>query len=199
MICMRTKTFDTDEALLAALSVFWERGFENTNLPELLKSMGVGRASFYNAFDSKRDVFLKSLDLYFANVDAHLAALMANVQDSDDAVAALIDGILGVAKNARSGSTGWRGCFIGNTALELGGNDAEIADRLKVGIEVLKAQFKRALSLPSIAGTKRSEVEIDRLALHLVANIQGLLVLAKSGLAEADIKAARASLLTTLT
>ncbi len=199
MIYMRTKTFDTDDALLAALSVFWERGFENTNLPELLESMGVGRASFYNAFDSKRDVFLKSLDLYFANVDAHLAALTADATDSDRAVAALVDGILDVAKNARAGSTGWRGCFIGNTALELGGNDAEVAARLKVGIEVLKAQFKRALSLPSAVGIQRSEVQIDRLALHLVANIQGLLVLAKSGLAEADIKAARASLLTTLT
>jgi len=196
---MRTKTFDTDEALLAALSVFWQRGFESTNMPELLESMGVGRASFYNAFDSKRDVFLKSLDLYFANVDAHLTALSANAENSDGAVAALIDGILDVARNARSGSTGWRGCFIGNTALELGANDREIADRLTLGIQVLRAQFKRALSLPSAVGTKRPDVEIDRLALHLVANIQGLLVLAKSGLAEADIKIARTTLLTTLT
>jgi TetR/AcrR family transcriptional repressor of nem operon len=196
---MRTKTFDTDEALLAALSVFWERGFESTNMPELLESMGVGRASFYNAFESKRDVFLKSLDLYFANVDAHLTALAANAESSDSAVAALIDGVLEVARNARSGSTGWRGCFIGNTALELGAYDQEIADRLKTGIHVLKAQFKKALSLPSAAGTRRSDVEIDRLALLLVANIQGLLVLAKSGLAEADIKTARTTLLTTLT
>ncbi len=195
---MRSKTFDTDEALLAALSVFWERGFESTNMPELLESMDVGRASFYNAFDSKRDIFLKSLDLYFANVDAHLTALIANAKHSEGAVAALVDGILEVARNARSGGSGWRGCFIGNTALELGANDQEIADRLRVGIEVLKAQFKRALSLPSTSGTRRSDAEIDRLALHLVANIQGLLVLAKSGLAEADIKTARTTLLTTL-
>src|SRR5882724_10061058 len=132
---MRTKTFDTDEALLAALSVFWQRGFESTNMPELLESMGVGRASFYNAFDSKRDVYLKSLDLYFANVDAHLTALIANAENSEDAVAALVDGILDVARNATSGGTGWRGCFIGNTALELGAHDREIADRLRIGIE----------------------------------------------------------------
>jgi TetR/AcrR family transcriptional regulator, transcriptional repressor for nem operon len=195
---MRPKTFDTDEALLAALSVFWERGFESTNMPELLEQMNVGRASFYNAFDSKRDVFLKSLDLYFANVDAHLTALVANTETSERAVAALVDGILEVAKNARTGSSGWRGCFLGNTALELGANDREIADRLRVGIEVLKAQFKRALALPSAAGAKRRDSEIDALALHLVANIQGLLVLAKSGLAEADVKIARTTLLATL-
>jgi TetR/AcrR family transcriptional regulator, transcriptional repressor for nem operon len=196
---MRSKTFDTDEALLAALSVFWERGFESTNMPELLEQMSVGRASFYNAFDSKRDVFLKSLDLYFANVDSHLAALVANTETSEQAVATLVDGILEVAKNARTGGSGWRGCFLGNTALELGANDREIADRLRIGIEVLKAQFKRALALPSAAGKKRRASEIDALALHLVANIQGLLVLAKSGLAEADIKTARTTLLATLT
>jgi TetR/AcrR family transcriptional repressor of nem operon len=196
---MRNKTFDTDEALLAALSVFWERGFEGTNMPELLETMEVGRASFYNAFDSKRDVFLKSLDVYFANVDAHLTALIADVPNSEAAVAALVDGILGVAKHVRSGRTGWRGCFVGNTALELGAHDREVADRLKVGIEVLKAQFKRALALPSATGTKHTDSDIDRLALHFVATIQGILVLAKSGLAETDIETARAALLATLT
>jgi len=196
---MRSKTFDPDEALLAALSVFWERGFESTSMPELLEAMEVGRASFYNAFESKRDVFLKSLDLYFATVDSHLAALVADAKTSETAVAALVDGILDVAKNTRLGRAGWRGCFIGNTALELGAHDREVADKLKVGIEVLKAQFKRALTLPSAAGRKRADSEIDQLALHLVANIQGLLVLTKSGLAEADIKTARAALLATLT
>jgi TetR/AcrR family transcriptional repressor of nem operon len=195
---MRSKTFDPDEALLAALSVFWERGFESTSMPELLETMEVGRASFYNAFESKRDVFLKSLDLYFATVDSHLTVLVADAKTSETAVAALVDGILDVAKNTRSSRAGWRGCFIGNTALELGAHDREVAAKLKVGIEVLKAQFKRALALPSTAGMKRADSEIDQLALHLVANIQGLLVLAKSGLAEADIKTARAGLLATL-
>jgi len=195
---MRSKTFDPDEALLAALSVFWERGFESTSMPELLETMEVGRASFYNAFESKRDVFLKSLDLYFATVDSHLTVLVADAKTSETAVAALVDGILDVAKNTRSSRAGWRGCFIGNTALELGAHDREVAAKLKVGIEVLKAQLKFALALPSAAGTRRADSEIDQLALHLVANIQGLLVLAKSGLAEADIKTARAGLLATL-
>src|SRR5579859_352753 len=195
---MRRKGFDTDEALLAALSAFWEWGFEGTNMPELLESMKLGRASFYNAFDSKREVFLKCLDIYFANVDAYLTARTASSKSGDQAVTALIDGILEVARNARTGTTGWRGCFLGNTALELGANDREIADRLRSGIEVLKAQFKRALSLPSASRTRRSDIEVNGLALHLVDGIQGLLVLAKSGLAETDIRAARAALLASL-
>ena len=192
---MRTKTFDPEEALRGALSAFWQRGFETTSLPELLDSMGVGRASFYNAFNSKREVFLKCLDLYFATVEAHLAALIANAGDRNSAVAALIDGVLQVARSTETSTAGWRGCLIGNTALELGADDREVVDRLKVGVEVLRAQFEKALSLPSPAGAKLSELQIERSALHLVASVQGLLVLAKSGLPDADIKIARAGML----
>lgn len=195
---MRNKTFDPDDVVLGALSAFWQRGFERTNMPELLDSMGVGRASFYNAFGSKRDVFLRILKLYFETVDAHLAGLIANASDSDSAVASLVDGILDVARSTESSTTGWRGCLIGNTALELGADDQEIVDQLRIGVEVLRTQFKRALSLHSADRVKRSNVEIERCALHLVASLQGLLVLAKSGLSDADIKSTRAAMLATI-
>jgi TetR/AcrR family transcriptional repressor of nem operon len=190
---MRTKNFDPDEALKDALMTFWQQGFEGTNLPELLEAMGVGRASFYNAFGSKRDVFLRSLDLYFETVRAHLESLLADVGDSRQAVARLVDGILDVARGA--GATGWRGCLIGNTALELGASDPEVVTRLKVGVEIFQALFKKAISLPSATGAKRSEREINLAALQLVANVQGLLVLAKSGLSDADVKDMRAVML----
>jgi TetR/AcrR family transcriptional regulator, transcriptional repressor for nem operon len=103
---MRTKNFDPDEALKDALTTFWQQGFEGTNLPELLEAMGVGRASFYNAFGSKRDVFLRSLDLYFETVRAYLESLLADAGDSRQAVERLVDGILHVARGA--GTTGWR-------------------------------------------------------------------------------------------
>ena len=190
---MRTKSFDPDEALKDALVTFWQQGFEGTNLPELLEAMGVGRASFYNAFGSKRDVFLRSLDLYFETVRAHLESLLAGAGDSRQAVARLIDGILNVARGA--GATGWRGCLIGNTALELGARDPEVVTRLKVGVDILRTLFKKAISLPSATGAKLSEREINLAALQLVANVQGLLVLAKSGLSDADIKDMRAAML----
>jgi TetR/AcrR family transcriptional regulator, transcriptional repressor for nem operon len=196
---MRSKEFDPDDVLHEALNTFWQQGFEGTNMPELLGSMGVGRASFYNAFGSKREVFLQILDLYFETVRAHLEGLISDVRDPRAAAALLIDGILAVAKSPEANATGWRGCLIGNTALELGANDEEIVDRLKIGVEILRALFRKAISLPSSsAGVRRSKREIDQLALQLVANVQGLLVLAKSGLSDADIKSARSAMLATI-
>jgi len=196
---MRNKEFDSEAALKDALATFWQHGFERTNMPELLDSMGVGRASFYNAFGSKREVFLQILDLYFEMVRSHLCGLIADANDSRHAVALLVDGILNVAKSPEANATGWRGCLIGNTALELGANDPEIVSRLKKGVDILRALFRKAIALPSTSGVQRSQLDIDQAALQLVASVQGLLVLAKSGLSDADIKSARTAILATIT
>src|ERR1700691_5481395 len=148
---MRSKEFDPDDVLQEALKTFWQQGFEGTNMPELLSSMGVGRASFYNAFGSKREVFLQILDLYFETVRAHLEGLISDARDPRAAAALLIDGMLAVARSPDANATGWRGCLIGNTALELGANDEEIVARLKIGVEILRALFRDAISLPSSA------------------------------------------------
>jgi TetR/AcrR family transcriptional repressor of nem operon len=195
---MRTKEFDPDEVLKEALKTFWQQGFNATNMPELLGSMGVGRASFYNAFGSKREAFLGILDLYFEAVRTHLENVISDVTDCRQAVGLLIDGILDVAKSPETNATGWRGCLIGNTALELGAGDKEIVAKLKIGVGVLRAVFEKALALPSSAGVRRSKREVDHLALLLVANVQGLLVLAKSGLSAADIRIARSAMLSTI-
>jgi TetR/AcrR family transcriptional repressor of nem operon len=192
---MRNKEFDSEAVLKDALATFWQHGFERTNMTELLDSMGVGRASFYNAFGSKREVFLRILDLYFETVRSHLDDLIADVNDAPEAVARLVDGILAVARSPEVNATGWRGCLLANTALELGANDPEIVSRLKKGVEILRALFRRAIALPSTSGVKRSEHEIDQAALRVVASVQGLLVLAKSGLSDADIRSARTAIL----
>ncbi len=124
--------------------------------------------------------------------------MISDVKDSRQAVALLVDGILDVAKSSEANATGWRGCLIGNTALELGADDKEIVARLKIGVEIFRALFRKAISLPPTASVKRSKREIDQAALQLVANVQGLLVLAKSGLSDADIMSARAAMLATI-
>jgi TetR/AcrR family transcriptional repressor of nem operon len=184
---VRTKTFDPDGATKRALEAFWQNGYEATNLPELLRTMSLGRASFYNAFGSKHKLFVRTLDLYFQTLREHFGPLISREPTARRALETLVDGILTVARREDGQTANWRGCFIGNTALELGSSDPDVVARLTIGVDTLRSLFAAALSRPAAGSSRFPDVIVRQRALQCVANIQGVLVLAKSGLSDAEI------------
>ena len=56
--------FDYDQAIDRATRLFWKKGYSKTSLRALLKVMGIGEGSFYNAFKSKKHLYLKCLQRY---------------------------------------------------------------------------------------------------------------------------------------
>src|SRR3569623_2081793 len=60
----RPREFCVDDALSAALRVFWSKGYEGASLNDLTEAMGITRPSLYAAFGNKEALFRKALDLY---------------------------------------------------------------------------------------------------------------------------------------
>jgi len=64
----RPRAFNRDEAVAAAMHLFWEHGFESTSLAQLRAAMGdISAASFYAAFESKEALFREVVDQYIAS------------------------------------------------------------------------------------------------------------------------------------
>jgi TetR/AcrR family transcriptional repressor of nem operon len=60
----RRLEFDYDKAIERATRLFWQKGYSNTSLRDLLKVMGVGEGSFYNTVKSKKHLYLLCLRHY---------------------------------------------------------------------------------------------------------------------------------------
>jgi AcrR family transcriptional regulator len=62
----RPRKFDEEEALEAAMRVFWEKGYEGASLSDLTQAMGIDRKSMYLTLGDKEALFKKVLNRYNA-------------------------------------------------------------------------------------------------------------------------------------
>ena len=60
----RPRSFDENQAIDAAMRVFWEKSFEGTTMTDLTDATGLSRSSIHAAFGSKEGLFLKAVERY---------------------------------------------------------------------------------------------------------------------------------------
>lgn len=73
----RTKEFHDDQALEKAMKLFWEKGYEHSSLKDLLAAMDILNGSFYHTYGNKKNLFIKSLELYYKDLSEKRSALFA--------------------------------------------------------------------------------------------------------------------------
>jgi AcrR family transcriptional regulator len=64
MAAGRKREFDKEQALKAAMLVFWEKGYAGASLTDLTASMGINKPSLYAAFGNKEHLHRRALELY---------------------------------------------------------------------------------------------------------------------------------------
>src|SRR5258706_13746507 len=80
----RTREFDADVALDAAIGVFREHGFEGSSAQMLVDAMGIGRQSLYDTFGDKWQLYRSAVRRYgMSECAAHLEALRSGVRAID--------------------------------------------------------------------------------------------------------------------
>ena len=171
----RTKEFEPQEALDAAMHLFWRKGFEATSMRDLLDAMCIGRGSFYDTFGDKHTLFLAALDRF---EDARTSWMDRALEGAG------VDGIEEVFRRSIEGLLGFeprRGCLLANTAVELAPHDPEVAGRISRYVRRTEEAFTGALARAQEAGEIPADGDPKVLARFLVSNLHGLRVLARAG------------------
>ncbi|GAA3762187.1 TetR/AcrR family transcriptional regulator [Salinactinospora qingdaonensis] len=172
----RTKEFDPDTALLAALEVFWERGFEATSMSDLVERLGVARASIYATFGDKHELYLKALDRYGESIVPELLGRLSQPGPALPLVRAVIQDYVDQAADP----TDCRGCFVVNTAVELAPHDPDAARRVASSWTLLETALTSALLRAQAQGELGRERDARGLARLILVLIQGIQVMGKA-------------------
>jgi TetR/AcrR family transcriptional regulator, transcriptional repressor for nem operon len=115
----RKKEFDEDAALLKAMGLFWEKGYEKTSMQELVTHMGVHKGSMYDTFGDKQSLYMKTLKRYSTMLEQMIKDRLKDTGSAKDAIRVLFE----TAIQQQEGLP--QGCFIVNTAVELAEHDSE--------------------------------------------------------------------------
>ncbi|MCC4118153.1 TetR/AcrR family transcriptional regulator [Aromatoleum toluclasticum] len=174
----RPLEFDPDVALDAAMTVFWQLGFEATSLPDLLKAMGLSKSSFYNAFGSKQQLFETCLERFRAR---QVRRMGEGLSQAASPLAFIREMLLSNAAEARQEGPR-RGCLIMNTATEFAGRDPAVAGLVSTAARDFAGMFRQAVEKAQARGEIPATANSEVLAHYLLTTMAGLRTMVKARL-----------------
>jgi TetR/AcrR family transcriptional repressor of nem operon len=173
----RTKEFDENRAIDAAVDCFWLNGYEGTSVRDLAQSMGIGGASLYNAYGDKRALFARSLERYASrSMRERIGRLEARRQPKEAIRAFLAEIIDRSLKDPDR-----RGCLLVNSALDVAPHDAKIGRVVAGYLDEIRAFFRRNIEAGRKAGQMPRDLDPEQVSGHLLGVVLGIRVLARTG------------------
>ena len=168
----RTREFDADTALDAAIGVFREHGFEGSSAQMLVDAMGIGRQSLYATFGDKWQLYRSAVRRYgMGECAAHLDALRSGPR-AIDGIDAMLRRVVETADQPCLGVGSI--CEFGSSRPDL----TQINELLGVG---LRGAVAGRIRDAQREGDVAVGIDPEATAEFLIANISGIRVAGRGG------------------
>ena len=180
----RPREFEPTDALNKAMHLFWQKGYQDTSMEDLVQATGVSRYGFYNEFGDKHDLFLKAVE-HYANTAINMA-----LSPLETAVASLpeIHAYFHSLSQAVEEGNEANGCLIGNTTMELAQLDDALAHLVDTHYTRMNAAFRNALQNAVHQGQLTPDADVAGYADFLVGVANGYLVCIRTNMAPEAIQ-----------
>ena len=123
----RSKQFDIETVLDAAVGLFWKQGYHATSANDLVETLGVSRSSLYDTFGDKRTLYIQALHQYRKRVIGKQLYLIETSVDLRETIEAIFNLFIDQDVDAFNP----RGCMLVNAATEMAAVDADVAAIIK--------------------------------------------------------------------
>lgn len=163
-----------DRVLDSVMKLFWQRGFFNLSVEDIVAETGLHRAALYKHFQDKEGLFLAMLKRYEKNITQQfMAPLQTHHSDGLKAIKVFFTQFLTLHKFSEISP----GCFLIATASDIPFHQSDVKTMIHQFYARLHQLFSKILKqqLP-----KKSHLSANALADFLVANVVGIMTLLRS-------------------
>jgi TetR/AcrR family transcriptional repressor of nem operon len=164
-----------DRIVTAAASLMCTRGVTATSTEDVQVAANVSASQIYHYFADKRSLTRAVIEHQTDAIVGSQESLLVRLDDLD-ALRAWAEIVVGYQRNG-----GYRGgCPLGTLASELAENDTEAREDLAAGYRRWQEAIRAGLAAMADRGEFLPGTDIERLAIALLAALQGGLLLSKT-------------------
>lgn len=180
----RKKSFDEIDVLHKALQLFWRKGYNATSIQDLVDELGINRASLYDTWGDKHNLYVAALKLYRQSTSSRLLNDIRSDMPARQVIRSLLERIVNDVILDKEK----KGCFLVNATTELANSDMDIHQMVDENrntiIEVLAEIIKEGQE----KGEFRSQKSPQALARFIFNSISGLRVVGKGEVSLDEMK-----------
>jgi TetR/AcrR family transcriptional repressor of nem operon len=167
----RLKQFEKEEALHKSMNIFWQKGYEQTSLKDLLNEMNILNGSFYNTFGNKKKLFLETLEYYGQEITAKRASAFSDNKTFKKGIRAFFKKVFDSFKNQEVP----RGCLLSNSISSEFLKDDDLFKFVQSEINSFEVFFKTQIQAAIDSGELDKNIDAKINASLLITYIQGLM------------------------
>jgi len=159
------------------MSLFWEKGYEATQIADLIAAMKINPPSFYAAFGSKEQLFHEAVELYLATSGSGSMKALAEAAHARDAVKAMLLASADIA--LASPSSG--GCLVSLGLVNCQPQNRPLRDHMRELRRKTVALIRERLAKGVVDGDLPAGLDVPRIATYFATVMQGLSLQAQDG------------------
>lgn len=172
----RVREFDEAEALEKAMRLFWQKGYSETSVRDLVEHTGVAHAGLYTAFGGKRELYQTALNHY----DITYGNMLFGPMEKPDACRAQVEEFFYFILRAVKAEKFQNGCMMCNTAVEFGNDEQGVLSVASANVERMTSALENALKRALADGEVRDNLDPVATASFFCSVFYGIAVLSRS-------------------
>jgi len=155
---------------------FWDMGFEKTSISDLETCTGLKRTSLYNSFGNKDELFRTVIEFYIDSQCIYWTDILLSAESLVEGLDKLMSTMIRENFDRKYPT----GCLITYSAAGIEHHCEAVREAINRAHEVMIEGISTAIKRDIDVGLLPSGIDVNSLALYVLNNFQGIMVLSKT-------------------